>query len=219
MIDLSNTLHNVANQLEGINKILADTQGEYITFEEAVAIATIIYGISTNSVIEDIPNAAERDPQYLLAAAHDAIKEVEHYRACPCKVDFKHVYQKKIKPLVKDYQDFQQNVNYYLRKIRDEVVDLNYNRGICSNNPKTEELDKYLANYENASKQEAKARLEYNIATSRYKFMEAVSPDVIDLFVSKVEEISRGVISAMEARGVILTDHSNENMNEDCDEG
>ena len=195
-------LNHLANRLEEVNKILGETEGQYITLDEAIFIANTVYNANLNDLVETAVEEAQRNTHILLSDAHAAIEAVEQYRLCPCKVELHYVYQKHVKPYVTDCDYYQHNVNYYLKKIKDIYSELCNRKVESLGKEGAEELAKFTAKYEENAQQEVKARLELAIQRGRYGYLESITPEVINMFMNKVVEISQGIIDDLAAKGI-----------------
>ena len=199
-------LNRLANRLEDVNKILGETEGQYITLDEAIFIANTVYNANLNDLIDTAVEEAQRNTHILLSDAHAVIEAVEQYRTCPCKVQLRYVYQKHMKPYVSDYDYYQHSTRYNLKKIETIYSEL-CNRKVESLSKEVfKELSGFLADYEEDAQQEVKARLEMCIQRGRYSYLESITPEVIDMFMKKVVEISRGIIDDLAAKGITWKD-------------
>lgn len=200
----------LAEGIEAINDILGDTQGQYITFEEAVSIARTVYDTNLNNVIDSAVAQAQRSPQVLLTDAHTTIEAIEQYRSCPCKIDLRYVYMKYMKPLLADNDYYPPVIKYLLNRIENKCAEPDCVKKQTDDNDVDEEtLEMLIAQYEDASQREAQARLDAYVNRGRYRFMEGVTPEVIEMFMNKVEEICKSIIDELSAKGITWKDPRN----------
>ena len=208
------SLSQLAGKIESINQCLAETQGRYVTFHEAVLIARTVYNTNLNSVIDTAVRHALVSTQVLLTDVRTTIEAVEQYRSCPCQIDLRQVYKKHMKQLLFDADYYPSIVKDCLEQIEQKYAVPDFPIPQKADKDEDEEdhdtLEKLLLEYKEVSDNEAKARLELYVNRGKYRFMEGISPDVIDMFMNKVVEICNSIIAELAAKGIIWKDPRND---------
>lgn len=181
----------------------------YVTFEEAVYIADTIYSLDFDAIIEStIGTVSTLENNIGMACVLESdsatlLDAVKRYKNCPCRVDFKYVYEKHLSVRESEYKQAKRNLESTLGKLERDC-DYNCVFGLPATLEPVGmpmEMKELFADYNKEASIEASKRLSLRWFIAKFRFMQSISPDSISQTVDRLGDIAQAVLDGLDGLG------------------